>query len=517
MVMPLSYLVMLPLEMASRFFSLLSPSRWLTRSLSSPPHSTTTLHAGNLIANRGFINQMATITVDGLPAIHPQHLAVWGGLSSAASIVSLVLGGYPSDRFGRKSMMALLTILLVAAGAVEVTATSWKAWCGAKTLTGLSIGLAQGSVATYVSEVAPTRIRGALLGLYSLMWGLGGLVAAIVLNAIQTSSTPNDYKRGLYSTFGFAGMVMILLLVIPESPRYYARRGNDEAAKKVLQRINGGVEGYNVELEYATLKQEVEDGKQLAVLAKGISFIDLFRGTNLRRTWISFAPFAWQQLIGIPVVFGYTSYFFQLAGLKNPFLGTVAVNVILLSGILASFYLVERAGRRTLINYGGLVMVASLVVIGGLGFTGVTSATSNATIFFMCLWVAAYSTSAGPLGYVFLGESSTPILRAKTSGAAAAGAGAFGLIFNYCSPLMLSAAPDGAGWGVKTAFFFAGTGFIGLVLLFFTIPETKNRSYLELDELFLRKIPARRFATTKTSVDAVKEDAKEDVKGEDPV
>lgn len=56
-----------------------------------------------------------------------------------------------------------------------------------------------------VSEVAPTRIRGALLGLYSLMWGLGGLIAAIVLNVIQTSSTPNDYKRGLYSTFGFAG------------------------------------------------------------------------------------------------------------------------------------------------------------------------------------------------------------------------------------------------------------------------------------------------------------------------
>lgn len=139
---------------------------------------------------------------------------------------------------------------------------------------------------------------------------------------------------------------MIILVIIPESPRFYARRGNDEAAKKVLQRINGGVEGYDVDREYATLKQEVEDGKQLAVLAKGISFIDLFRGTNLvscppselgralvadlllpfqRRTWISFAPFAWQQLIGIPVVFGYTSYFFQLAGLKNPFLGTVAV------------------------------------------------------------------------------------------------------------------------------------------------------------------------------------------------
>lgn len=69
---------------------------------------------------------------------------------------------------------------------------------------------------------------------------------------------------------------------------------------------------------------------------------------------------------------------------------------------------------------------------------------------------------------------------------------------------MLSAKPEGAGWGIKTGFFFAGTCFIGLVLLFFTVPETRNRSYLELDELFMRKIPARQFASTSTSVDLAK-------------
>lgn len=71
-------------------------------------------------------------------------------------------------------------------------------------------------------------------------------------------------------------------------------------------------------------------------------------------------------------------------------------------------------------------MVVCLILIGVMGCLATSSATSNAIIFFMCLWVAAYSMSAGPLGYIFLGESSNVVLRAKTSGAAAAGAGAFG-------------------------------------------------------------------------------------------
>jgi hypothetical protein len=71
--------------------------------------------------------------------------------------------------------------------------------------------------------------------------------------------------------------------------------------------------------------QEVEEGKRLAAEGKSISITTLFRGTNLRRTLISFGPFAWQTWLGSPIIFGYTSYYFQLAGLTQPFLGTVAV------------------------------------------------------------------------------------------------------------------------------------------------------------------------------------------------
>jgi len=108
------------------------------------------------------------------------------------------------------------------------------------------------------------------------------------------------------------------------------------------------------------------------------------------------------------------------------------------------------------------------------------------------------------MGYLFLGESSTAALRARTAGFAAAMSGVFGsveirarqctlprrhtdhgeqynrLIFNYTTPLMLLSEGSGAGWGIKTAFVFAGLGFIGLVLVYFFVPEHSGRSYAEV-------------------------------------
>lgn len=108
-----------------------------------------------------------------------------------------------------------------------------------------------------------------------------------------------------------------------------------------------------------------------------------------------------------------------------------------------------------------------------------TTSTSNAIVAMMCTWVAAYALSAGPLAFNYLVETSTLDLRAKTTGVAAGGSGAIKLVFDYTAPLMMSA-DKGLGWGAKTGFFFAGTGLIGLVVVYFVCPELKGRSFQEV-------------------------------------
>lgn len=120
-------------------------------------------------------------------------------------------------------------------------------------------------------------------------------------------------------------IALLLWIPLPESPRWCLAHGKEARAKAVMLRVNRGCPDYDVEGELAVIAQEIADGKAVMEAASRFSYGALFRGPNLRRLLISFGPFAWQQWSGVPVIFGYSSYFFAIAGLKNPFIGTLAV------------------------------------------------------------------------------------------------------------------------------------------------------------------------------------------------
>jgi hypothetical protein len=109
----------------------------------------------------------------------------------------------------------------------------------------------------------------------------------------------DKWRHGIYSEWVFTGLVIavpctntftdshslavIVWFIIPESPRWHAERGNVEKSKKILTYINGKVEGYDVEHEYAVIAQEIQQGRELSG-SKGISILSVFRGTNLVST-----------------------------------------------------------------------------------------------------------------------------------------------------------------------------------------------------------------------------------------
>lgn len=135
--------------------------------------------------------------------------------------------------------------------------------------------------------------------------------------------------------------------------------------------------------------------------------------------------------------------------------------------------------------------------IGGMGFKSITPAIGNALVALCSIWVFTYALSLAPVGYSSLVELSSPALRAKTAAVAMFGQSLTGLAFFYVVPFMLS--PQYAGWETKVGLFFAGTSLLALIPTYFLFPESKGRSYAELDELYARGIPPRKFAETKTS------------------
>jgi hypothetical protein len=96
------------------------------------------------------------------------------------------------------------------------------------------------------------------------------------------------WRNAIYSMWAFIGLAAIVLIFIPESPRFYCARGNHEKGKKTLQWINGGVSGYDVDHEYLIIQKEIEDGRVMADRQKEVTLLDCFRGTNLvRLRWSS--------------------------------------------------------------------------------------------------------------------------------------------------------------------------------------------------------------------------------------
>ncbi|KAJ0149867.1 Uncharacterized protein HZ326_7543, partial [Fusarium oxysporum f. sp. albedinis] len=186
-----------------------------------------------------------------------------------------------------------------------------------------------------------------------------------------------------------------------------------------------------------------------------------------------------------------------IAGVSDPFLGNMVKQMVLVVGIIISFYTVDKVGRRTLVIGGGAAMATICLIVGGLGFIKQTSASGMALVALCSLWAFVYANTLAPIGWISLVEISSPSLRAKTTSIAVTIQYATGILFNYTVPLMLS--NQNAGWGQKIGLFFGGITLVYLIPCILMFPETKGRTYHELDELFERRVSAWKFASTKTS------------------
>jgi hypothetical protein len=183
---------------------------------------------------------------------------------------------------------------------------------------------------------------------------------------------------------------------------WYCTKGRHEEGKKALHRLIGNVDGYNVDHEYSVLAYETKRSRELAEAAGSSGWRALLTKTNIKRSVVATLPFTFQNVCGVPLMFGYTVYFFQLAGVKDPFLGNLIKQLVLVLGILTSFYTVDVVGRRALIIYGGGAMCIINILVGALGFMKPTPAGGIALVFLCSLWAFVYANSLAPIGKSYI-------------------------------------------------------------------------------------------------------------------
>lgn len=230
---------------------------------------------------------------------------------------------------------------------------------------------------------------------------------------------------------------------------------------------------------------------------EGANYIDCFRGVDLRRTEIVCGVWAIQILSGAGLFTGFSTYFFEAAGLgvSNAFslsLGQYALGAV---GTISSWFLMARFGRRDLYLWGQIIIFFILMIVGLLGIAAPTNTNAQWAIGAMILISTfTYDATVGPVCYSLVSEITSTRLRNKTVVLARDFYNIMGIAGNTLTAHMLN--PESWNWRARAGFFWGASCFLCAVWTCFRLPEPKGRTFAELDVLFNAKIPARDFSKT---------------------
>lgn len=229
-----------------------------------------------------------------------------------------------------------------------------------------------------------------------------------------------------------------------------------------------------------------------------VSFIECFKGTDLRRTIISIMVYAIQSLVANFLVIGYAVYFFELAGLQTAQAFNLGVRLLALGfvGTCLSWPLIACFGRRPIYNY-GLVLLTFIVLLIGILDVLPDYTTKNSTPWaqssMMVVYNFFYDLTIGPLCFVILCETSSAKLCGKTIAVSTAINALINIVCAVGIPYAIN--PDQGNMQGKLAFVFLGAAIPCVVWCFLCLPETKGRTFEELDLMFQRRVPTKVFKT----------------------
>lgn len=304
---------------------------------------------------------------------------------------------------------------------------------------GIPWGVFSSLAEAYSSEICPLTLRGYLTTYVNLCWVMGQLIASGVLLGVQGIESEWAYRLPFALQWTWPVPLMALVYMMPESPWWLVRNGKlDEAERSVRRLASAGMKlraRDTVAMMVRTNQLEVD-------ISQGTSYADCFRGTDLRRTEISMVAWACQQLCGLSIA-GWAVYFFQSAGMsvENSYKLALGKDAGAFVGTVGSWYMITKAGRRTIFLWGMSVLCIGQFLIGVMSAVADRTGASGAKwaqAALLLAWVFCYDFTIGPLAYCVVGEASSTRLRNKTVGLARNGYNILGVVFGVLTAYMLN-------------------------------------------------------------------------------
>jgi sugar porter (SP) family MFS transporter len=382
--------------------------------------------------------------------------ALWG------TVLGALLGNVPCERYGRKATLIGIGVLYLVSALGSAIAPDPYTFSVMRFVGGLGVGVSSIVAPAYISEIAPAGIRGRLVALYQFQIVFGILIA-FASNYCLAEFLHLGWRWMLGIEVVPALVFLTLVLGVPESPRWLLLRKNDEAAcRRILEYTDSG----QVDRIVAEIRHAQREFTQDSLFNRAYAFPVL----------LAFLLAAFNQLSGINFIIYFAPRVFELAGLDSgsALLSSAGIGLVNLFSTLLGMYLIDRAGRRSLMLIGSIGYILSLASVSWAFSSGAGGMMVVLSIF---VFIAAHAVGQGAVIWVFIAEIFPNNVRTKGQSLGSGTHWVFAALITLLMPSLLATFE-----GSMIFAFFAAMMVLQLLFVLFLMPETKGRSLESLAE-----------------------------------
>ena len=406
------------------------------------------------------------------------------GASSAliGCVIGAVFAGWLSTKYGRKGALLLAAAAFFVSAIGTALPFSFESFVFFRIVGGIGVGIASMVSPMFIAEIAPPKKRGALVScnqfaivfgmllIYFVNYGIALLGDDAWLNAI-------GWRWMFASGVVPASVFFILLMFIPDTPRWLAMKGRSDEAKDLLCQINKGAD---IEPQWQEIEQSlVSNTQKVSIMKSGFGGV-LFVGIALSIL---------QQVTGINVFMYYAPVIFKSlssSGTDLAMLQTIMVGAVNLVFTVIAIVTVDKFGRKPLMMIGSGIMAVSMFAIGTAAYM---HAVGGYLIVFVLGYIAAFAVSLRPVSWVLLSEIFPNNIRSKALSIAVFAQWAANYLVSQTFPMMnaKSSYLHQAYHGVFPFWLYGAFGIVTIIFVAKWVPETRGKSLEELEQIWQRK------------------------------
>jgi SP family galactose:H+ symporter-like MFS transporter len=323
---------------------------------------------------------------------------------TTAVLVGAVLGALGSGRItdivGRKKVIIATSLIFAVGSVLTGAAPSMMVLALSRIILGIAIGISSFAVPLYISEISPTKYRGALVSSFQLMITIG--IVASYFSDLYFADEANPFSwRWMFYVGVFPAIILFIgMLFVPETPRFLISKGRDEEGRKVLEDVE---DPELVDAAVAQIKAEISQDQE------AVGFKELFSKTWRVPLSIAIGIMFIQQFVGINTVIYYAPTLFLIAGFEGAraaITATVAVGLVNVGSTVLSMFLIDKIGRRKLYFIGVTGMMVALATLAAFFFfkDDLGDNLKWVTVGTVLIYIMFFAISLGPLGWLIISE-----------------------------------------------------------------------------------------------------------------